>query len=164
MSPLGPSSGRRPHRAAFVIAAILAAAGTVLIAEGARIPARGGYAGVGPGDIPVLVGWGLVALALWHVVAGLRGGRGPGRVRQDAVAILWITGGLVLQNLLLWQAGFAIASGIVFAFTAAAFGRRNFAVSLPAGILLALLVYGIFDRLLKLNLPAGPLETLVFGG
>ena len=27
-----------------------------------------------------------------------------------------------------------------------------------------LLVYGIFDRLLKLNLPAGPLETLVFGG
>lgn len=163
MSPLGPSSGRRPDGAAFIIAAMLAAAGAVLIGEGARIPARGGYAGVGPGDIPVLVGWGLVGLALWHVAAGLRGG-GPGRLRQDAGAILWITGGLAAQNLLLWQAGFAIASGIVFACTAAAFGRRNFAVSLPAGILLALLVYGIFDRLLKLNLPAGPLETLVFGG
>jgi hypothetical protein len=29
---------------------------------------------------------------------------------------------------------------------------------------MALVVYGIFDRLLKLDLPAGPIERLIFGG
>ena len=31
------------------------------------------------------------------------------------------------------------------------------------GILACLAVYGLFDRLLQLNLPAGPLETAIFG-
>ena len=35
---------------------------------------------------------------------------------------------------------------------------------MPVGIVLALVIYGIFDQLLKLNLPAGSLETLIFGG
>ena len=33
-----------------------------------------------------------------------------------------------------------------------------------AAIVLALVIYGVFDRLLRLNLPAGPLELLIFRG
>jgi putative tricarboxylic transport membrane protein len=48
--------------------------------------------------------------------------------------------------------------------TAAAFGKRNFALTLPIGIVFALVVYAVFDQVLKLNLPAGFLENLIFGG
>lgn len=84
--------------------------------------------------------------------------------RQNPVPILFIIGGLALQLVLLHPLGCSIASGLLFACTAAAFGKRNFAISLPVGIGFALGVCGVFDQLLKLNLPAGFLETLIFGG
>jgi putative tricarboxylic transport membrane protein len=71
---------------------------------------------------------------------------------------------LALQLILLKPLGFSIASGLLFTCTAAAFGKRNLTLTLPIGIGFAFLVYGIFDQLLQLNLPAGFLETLVFGG
>jgi putative tricarboxylic transport membrane protein len=80
------------------------------------------------------------------------------------VPILYILGGLALQLALLHPLGFSIASGLLFACTAAAFGKRNVALTLPIGIGFALVVYGVFDQLLKLNLPAGVPETLIFGG
>ena len=32
------------------------------------------------------------------------------------------------------------------------------------GLVLAVLIYGVFDRLLRLNLPGGPLEMMIFRG
>jgi putative tricarboxylic transport membrane protein len=155
--------GGRPDRAAFAIALGLALFGAVLIWDAARLPVAAGYAGVGPAEMPRLVGGMLILLAGFTVVSGLRRGP-PSRPRQDLGPVLWITGGVVAQIVLLQVAGFSIASGVLFACTAAAFGYRNFAVSLPAGIVLAFAVYGVFDRLLSLNLPAGLPETLVYGG
>jgi putative tricarboxylic transport membrane protein len=80
------------------------------------------------------------------------------------VPVLFILGGLALQLILLHPLGFSIASGLLFACTAAAFGKRNFALTIPIGVSFALVVYGVFDQLLKLNLPAGVPETLIFGG
>ena len=68
---------------------------------------------------------------------------------------------LAAQMLLLHVAGFSIATGIVFACTARAFGRRNLALTLPLGIVLSLAVWLVFSRLLMLHLPAGPLEHLL---
>jgi putative tricarboxylic transport membrane protein len=155
--------GRRPDRAAFVIAGLLALAGFVLLREGLTMPDRGGYSGVGPGGAPILVGGCLLALALAHVIAGLKGTLGP-RAPQNLPPALWICGGLALQIALLKPAGFALAATVLFVCTAAAFGERRWHVSLPAGLVLGLVIYGIFDRLLSLNLPAGPIETLLFGG
>jgi putative tricarboxylic transport membrane protein len=36
--------------------------------------------------------------------------------------------------------------------------------AVPAGFVLGLFIYGVFDQLLKLNLPGGPIENLIFGG
>lgn len=163
MSGFEPATGRRPDGAAFIVAALLAALGALLIWQGSAIPDKGGYAGIGSGHAPVFVGICLWLLALTHVWKGLRVGA-LGVPRQQPVPILFITGGLALQLILLHPLGFSIASGLLFACTAAAFGKRNFAVSLPIGIAFALAVYGVFDQLLKLNLPAGLPETLIFGG
>ena len=156
-------TGRRPDGAAFVVAAILAGLGALLIWQGAAIPDKGGYAGVGSGDAPVFVGICLLVLSLAHVWKGLRH-RGYGIPRQQPVPVLFIIAGLALQLVLLHPLGFSIASGLLFACTAAAFGKRNWAMNLPVGITFALIVYGVFDHLLKLNLPEGFPETLIFGG
>jgi hypothetical protein len=50
-----------------------------------------------------------------------------------------------------------------FAYTAAAFGKRQFLITLPIGIILAFCLYGVFDVVLKLNLPGGLWETLIYG-
>ncbi|MEY4697726.1 MAG: hypothetical protein RIT14_2154 [Pseudomonadota bacterium] len=156
-------NGRRPDGAAFFVAALLAGLGGMLIWQARAIADKGGYSGVGSGDAPLFIGWGLIALALAHLVKGLCQA-GPSLPRQHAMPLLLIIGGLAAQLILLKPLGFAIASGLLFACTAAAFGRRNWLLTLPAGFGLALLVYGIFDRLLQLNLPAGLPETLIFGG
>ena len=163
MSGFDPVTGRRPDGAAFIIAAILAGLGALLVWQGSVIPDKGGYAGIGSGHAPVFVGVCLWLLALTHVWKGLRHGA-TGLPRQQPVPILFITSGLALQLILLHPLGFSIASGLLFACTAAAFGKRNFAISLPVGIAFALAIYGVFDQLLKLNLPAGLPENLLFGG
>jgi putative tricarboxylic transport membrane protein len=163
MSGQDHTTGRRPDGAAFIIAVVLAALGSLLIWQGMAIPDKGGYAGIGSGDLPIFLGAGLWLLAGAHVMSGLR--HAAAEVpRQQLPPVLFIVGGLVLQLVLLHPLGFSIASGLLFACTAAAFGKRNFAMSLPVGVVFALAVYGIFDQLLKLNLPAGFLETLIFGG
>jgi putative tricarboxylic transport membrane protein len=64
--------------------------------------------------------------------------------------------------MLLHFAGFSIATGILFAFTARAFGKTNLAMTLPIGIVVSFLVWVVFSQLLMLHLPAGPLEHLIF--
>lgn len=66
--------------------------------------------------------------------------------------------------MLLKPLGFSIATGILFAFTARAFGKRNLAMTLPIGIVFAFAVWVVFSQLLMLHLPAGPLERLFFPG
>ena len=65
----------------------------------------------------------------------------------------------MLQLLLLKTAGFSIATGLLFAFTARGFGRGPLWLTIPVGIVFALVVWVIFARLLQLSLPAGPLEN-----
>ncbi len=157
-----PAVERRPDGAAFIIAAGLATFGAVLIWDAGRIPETGGYAGIGPAAMPVLVGAVLIVLA---VLTAINGWRVTQRIpRQRPAPLLWILGGMVAQISLLHLVGFSLATGILFACTAAAFGKRRLTISLPAGIGFAFAVYGIFDRILQLNLPAGPLETLIYGG
>ncbi|PZQ97044.1 MAG: tripartite tricarboxylate transporter TctB family protein [Cereibacter sphaeroides] len=160
-SPQG--TGRRPTGAAIVIALLLAVLGALLIWEGGRIPDRGGYSGVGPGDVPRLIGWGLMLLAVWTAIDAFRS-RQSAPEEIEVGPVLWIIGGLFVQLMLLRTAGFTIASGVLFACAAAAFGKRNFAVTLPLGLVFAFMVYAVFNQLLKLHLPAGPIETLIFGG
>lgn len=161
----GPAAQkRRPDGAAFVIGAFLAGLGSLMIWDSARIVDKGGYAGIGPADFPRVIGYGLIALAVWTVITGLRAPLAEDTSGHKVAPILLILLGLLLQLVLVKPLGFTIGSGLLFACTAAAFGNRRWTVILPVGFVAAFVVYAIFDRLLQLNLPAGPLETLVLGG
>ncbi len=65
----------------------------------------------------------------------------------------WIVGGLVLQLLLLKPLGFSIATGLLFALTAAGFGKRKLWITIPVGIVLCL------GRLADLCRPAAALPA-----
>jgi putative tricarboxylic transport membrane protein len=154
---------RRPRWAAFIIAAGLAGLSVLLLVDAAGLKQDGGYAGVGPADVPRLIAYGLLVLAALTVLSGLKGDM-PRPPRQAPAPVLWILGGLGLQLALLHVVGFAIASALLFGMTARGLGQRPLWKALSIGFVLALVIYGVFDRLLQLNLPAGPLERLIFRG
>jgi putative tricarboxylic transport membrane protein len=135
----------------------------MLLVDAAGLRQDGGYAGVGPADVPRIVAYGLLVLAGLTVLAGVRGDL-PRPPRQAPAPVLWILGGLGLQLVLLHVVGFVLSGALLFGMTARAFGQRPLWKNVAVGLVLALVIYGIFDRLLRLNLPGGPLEMLIFRG
>ncbi|MDP0926051.1 tripartite tricarboxylate transporter TctB family protein [Paracoccus onubensis] len=161
MRPATQNRKRSRDTAALFIAAGLVVLGLVIIWDSARLADLGGYSGLGPASMPRVVGFCLILLALWTATAALRG-EFPERPPQQAAPVLWIVAGLAAQMLLLHAAGFSIATGILFAFTARGFGKRNLAMTIPIGIVLSFAVWCVFSQLLMLHLPAGPVEQLIF--
>lgn len=159
----GHVPGRRPQRAAFVIAAGLAGLAAMIVVDAAGLKQDGGYAGVGPADVPRIIAYGLLVLAVLTALAGAKGSL-PHPPRQAPAPVLWILGGLLGQLALLHVAGFAVAGAVLFGMTARGLGKRPLWKTLAVGLVLSLLIYGVFDRLLKLNLPGGPIEQLIFRG
>ena len=159
----GFPSERRPRWAAFIIAAGLAGLAAMILVDAAGLKQDGGYAGVGPADVPRLIAYGLLVLSALTVLSGLKGDL-PRPPRQAPAPVLWIMGGLVGQLALLHVAGFVISGAILFGMTARGFGQKPLWRNLLVGFVLAFVIYGVFDRLLKLNLPGGPLEMLIFRG
>ena len=159
----GFPSERRPRWAAFLIAAVLAGLAVMILTDAAGLKQDGGYAGVGPADVPRLIAYVLLLLSGLTVVSGLKGDL-PRPPRQAPAPILWIMGGLIGQLTLLHVVGFAISGAILFGMTARGFGQRPLWKALVVGLVLSLAIYGVFDRLLRLNLPGGPLELLIYRG
>ena len=86
----------------------------------------------------------------------------PEREDYDAKAVGLIVGGLAaLIAIIGLDGGFIPATTILFAATAAAFGRRAFLTDFVIGFVLSLVVYLLFTKLLSLSLPVGPLERLL---
>ena len=151
---------RRPRTAALLIASGMVVLAGVMLWDSARLADLGGYSGVGPASMPRLVAIGLLILAGWTAVEGMRH-RFPQADPQRVAPVIWVVAGLALQLLTLKIAGFSIATGLLFAFTARAFGKRTLALTIPLGIVLAFLIWLVFSQLLSLSLPAGWLETWV---
>jgi putative tricarboxylic transport membrane protein len=156
----GPAAPRSPDRAALVIAVLLAVLAGVIFFETRAMKVTPAYARIGPTTFPYAIAGGLAVLAVLTAISAWRG-RFPERETERVGPIAWIVGGLLLQMLLLKPAGFSVATGCLFALTAAGFGRRRIWITLPVGIVFSLIVWAIFSRVLHLTLPAGPLEELV---
>jgi putative tricarboxylic transport membrane protein len=155
------SQERRPDGAALVIAALLALVATVVFWQTKAMPVTAQYARVGPTTMPYVMAGFLAVLAVGHVLMAFRHGL-PERTADRPGPMLWIIGGLVLQLLLLKPAGFAIATGLLFACAARGFGKGPLWLTVPIGIALSLAIWLVFAGLLNLSLPAGPLENLFF--
>ncbi|MDQ6435563.1 tripartite tricarboxylate transporter TctB family protein [Mesorhizobium sp. LHD-90] len=154
-----PTAERRPDRAALVIAVVLILAG---LGMGFGTFTAGGVAmntPVGPKTVPYIIAGALVILGLFTVVGAMRGDF-PEREKQDFPPMLWVVGGLAVQLLTMKTVGFSIATGLLFAATAKAFGRGPLWLTIPVGIVFSFAVWVIFAKGLQLSLPAGPLEQL----
>ncbi|WP_455873843.1 tripartite tricarboxylate transporter TctB family protein [Rhizobium yanglingense] len=152
---------RRPDWAALIIAICLFVVAAVMLWDATHMRAIAQYARIGPATVPKVVAFGLIGLGIWTVFEALRN-EFPEREHQEVAPVIWIVAGLAAQMLLLKTAGFSIATGILFAFTARGFGRRKLWLSIPAGIVFSFVVWIIFSQLLQLTLPAGPFERLFF--
>ncbi len=152
---------RRPNWAALVIAVALVIVAGVIFWDSARLASVTGYSPVGPATVPYAIAFCLVGLAIWTAIEAWRGDF-PERDKQEIAPVIWVVAGLAAQMLLLNLAGFSIATGLLFAFTARAFGKRKLWYSIPVGIVLSFVIWVVFAQLLQLSLPAGPLERLFF--
>ena len=159
----GGNNTRRPDGAALVIAAVLAAIAIVIFWQTSMMRVPPIQQRVGPQVFPYIVASGLLVFALATVVSAFRNGF-PERSRDDFRPIAWIVAGLVGQILLLSTAGFSIATGILFAFTAKGFGRGPLWQTIPIGVVFAFIVWFIFSQGLRLTLPTGALERLLTTG
>lgn len=154
---------RRPDGAALVIAAILAGIAVVIFWQTSLMRVPPVQQQVGPTVFPYVVATGLVFLAIGTVVSAFRNGF-PERSKDDFRPIVWIVGGLVAQILLLSTAGFSIATGVLFGFTAKGFGRGPLWKTIPIGAVFAFIVWFMFAKGLQLSLPTGALERLLTTG
>lgn len=154
----GPSiERRRPDWAALCIMPLLVGLGGFIAWDASHLATARGYDPVGPAMISYIVAGGLALLGLLSGIAAWRG-QYPEREKQEMAPVLFIVLGLVIQLVTIRFVGFSIATGLLFAATAFAFGQRKIWLSLPVGFILALLVWFVFARLLQLTLPTGPIE------
>lgn len=151
---------RRADRAGLVAAVLLVGASAVIVWDALRLSAPTSY-GLGPQAVPMAVAAGLFLLGIGNLVMALRHDF-PTRDDVDSKAVLLILAGLIaLITLIVAGAGFITAIAILFACTAAAFGRRAFLTDLAIGLGLGTVIYLLFVKLLTLTLPDGPLERLL---
>ena len=125
------------------------------------IPDNAIYAKVGPKVIPWLATALLAVMGLALTVTGLRGGwehEDAGETDYRAIGMLVLA--LVLNIVLIDRAGFIIASTVLFALIARAFGSRQILRDAAIGFTLALVAYIGFDRVLGYKIGSGLIERL----
>lgn len=161
MSDQGPNEQRRPDRAALGVGIALALVGAIIIWSTYSQVVGFSPDPIGQKVYPYIIGAGFLGLSVLTVLEALRGDF-PERPEQNWPPILWVIGGLAAQLLLLYYAGFSIATGLMFACTAHAFGEKRIWLTIPVGIVFAFIIWIIFAKGLGLGLPPGPIENLFF--
>lgn len=156
MSSRTPSIANRP---AAVVAIILLAISAITYWDATQMKVRATY-GMGANAASYFVALLFLVLALGHLISAFK----PADIDEEAVdwkAVGWV--GLALAGLIgsVWSGGgFILGSTLLFAFTARGFGRRAFFKDICLGAFIGLLIFLMFNKLLTLALPQGPLERL----
>ncbi|MER7663148.1 tripartite tricarboxylate transporter TctB family protein [Streptomyces sp. NPDC096193] len=120
---------------------------------------------VGPKTVPLVVGVGLVLVAVLLTVDVLRGGRGEAEGGEDIDlsepsdwrTVLLLAGVFLAFAVLIGPVGFPVAGALLFWGAAFALGSRHLDRDPLIAAVLSLLTYFVFDNLLGVPLPGGPL-------
>jgi putative tricarboxylic transport membrane protein len=150
----------------LAVAAGVLALGALVTWGSFNLPTGGGYAQVGPGVVPRIVGVGILVLGAWLAYEAASGGfRGideeaEARMPMHWASFAWVTGGIIAYGLLVERAGFILASTLLFVMVARGFTSRRWLLNTFSGVVLAAAVYAIFNYGLGLTLPAGILKGI----
>jgi putative tricarboxylic transport membrane protein len=151
---------RKRDTAGMVIAGVLLLIALVIFWDAGAMQVATTY-GMGPQAMPYVIATGMLLLAAGNFWLAWRGDF-PARESFDPKAVVLILGGLAaLIAIIGLGGGFIPATAVLFAATATAFGRRAVHIDFAIGLVLAVVVFLLFDKLLTLSLPAGPLERLL---
>ena len=120
---------------------------------------------VGPKTVPIVVGIGLLVIAALLAVDVLRGGRGEAEGGEDIDlsepadwrTVLLLAGVFLGAAVLIEPLGFPIAGALLFWGAAFALGSRRLDRDPLIAAVLSLATYAIFNNLLGVPLPGGPL-------
>lgn len=146
-----------PSAAAGLLVAALGAAalaGAMTMREGP------GYAAVGPRVFPLMVSAGLLLCGLAMTFVALRQPR-PEVEPADRPTLGLTAAAFALYLALFTAIGFVLATVLYVTAQARIFGSRSLVRDGIAGAGLALGCYALFEGLLGLELPVGPLEALL---
>jgi putative tricarboxylic transport membrane protein len=149
------------------VAAGVAAIGAGVLWGSFYLPTGGGYAQVGPGVVPRIVGALTLFLGALLLREAFTGGfhgvdeEAEVHLPMDWAAFAWVSAGIIAYGLLIEHAGFVVSSTLLFVLVARGFGSRRWLLNAGVGLVLALAVYAIFNYGLGLTLPAGILKGVL---
>lgn len=158
----GETARFRPAIGETIIAVGVLVLAAVVFWQSAIIPVSPIYAKVGPTVVPFITALGLAGLGVLLLSSALTGGWQPAEeknVTPDWPALLWVVAGLALNVLLISQAGFTIASIVLFACVARGFGSKAILRDAAIGAAFALIAYFGFAQTLGINIGAGWIEN-----
>ncbi|WP_158893680.1 tripartite tricarboxylate transporter TctB family protein [Amycolatopsis anabasis] len=145
---------------------LLLALGVLVLTDAIRIPVDFAQRGpVGPKAVPVLVGSLLVVVSLLLARDVLRGGKGEAEAGEDIDldapadwrTVLKLAGAFLANAALINVVGFPISSALLFWGAAYALGSRHPVRDPLLSAVLAVLTWIVFNELLGVALPGGPL-------
>ncbi|MCF6389185.1 tripartite tricarboxylate transporter TctB family protein [Mycobacterium sp. MBM] len=160
----------RPDYAQYVVCAVMVAVGAYLLYDALTMP--GGYAEVdpvGPRFFPIVIGSGLLAMAVVLAIAIPRGLRGEADAGEDIDPDMpsdWRTVGLlvglfVMLIVAVTPLGWVVTSALFFAGCATVLGSRHYLRNIAIGVVLALASFYAFYSGLGIPLPAGILDGIL---
>jgi hypothetical protein len=160
-----PSSPERPlasvRAADAVVAAVLLAAGLLVIVDSMRVGIRWADDGPQAGYFPFYVGVLLAFSSVWTLGAALLRRSGP-RVFVTAGALRAIATMLVptvvYVAILAWL-GLYVASFLYIAFFMVAIGRYSWLRSVGVAAAVSVIAFLLFETWFRVPLPKGPLEA-----
>jgi len=145
---------------AAVIGVILFAVAAIIAYDASQMSQQAIY-GIGPTAMPNALALFFAALGVAHIVIAFRHGL-PVPDQADWGAFAWVAGALLALIVAVASgAGFILGATLLFAMTARAFGRKAFVIDLLIGFTIGLIVFLVFNNILSLTLPQGPLERLL---
>ncbi|KFF98616.1 tripartite tricarboxylate transporter TctB family protein [Streptomyces europaeiscabiei] len=161
----GPRSWLRDH-SELGVCVLLLALGVLVLTDALTMDVDIAQRGpVGPKTVPIVVGAGLLLIAALLAVDVLRGGRGQAESGEDidlsepadwrTVALL--AGVFLGAAVLIEPLGFPMAGALLFWGAAYALGSRRLDRDPLIAAVISLVTYAVFNNLLGVPLPGGPL-------
>ena len=148
-----------------VLGGVVLGLGLFVAIETSLMEVAASNAAIGPRLFPFLIAFGLLAVGvavLWQAFFGhIAHERG---FELDWRAVALVSGGLILQMLLVESLGWIIATTLLFVAATLAFRERRVLISIAIGLALTCLTYWVFNYGLGLSLPIGTtIEELLPG-
>ncbi|OXS36810.1 tripartite tricarboxylate transporter TctB family protein [Streptomyces sp. XY006] len=148
------------------VCALLLALGALVLTDALTMDVDIAQRGpVGPKTVPIVVGAGLLLIAALLAVDVLRGGRGQAEGGEDVDlsepadwrTVLLLAGVFLGSAVLIEPLGFPVAGALLFWGAAFALGSRRIDRDPLIAAVLSLVTYTVFNNLLGVPLPGGPL-------